>query len=134
MGCSAYLAQQVVVSERSGVAGLALEVEGHLLAVAVGHVAVDAVDGHVELAADEPLREGRVGPVEYVVKGGVPGQSAGLVGPEAEAVVLGRGVKRLVGVRLLGEGIRRGKQSELATEVFNGVVSHELIIVCFVGF
>jgi len=54
------LVEQVLVGDRAGVAGLTLPVVRDLVAVALEHVAVDAVVGDVELAADEPLGEGDV--------------------------------------------------------------------------
>ena len=48
---------QFGVGDRPRVARLALPVEGDPVAESRRHVAVDAVDGHVELAADEPLGE-----------------------------------------------------------------------------
>ena len=71
------------------VAGLALEVDGDAVAVAGLDVAVDAVVGDVELPVDEPLRERRVRPVEGLGGLGGPGQTAGLLGPEAQPVGLG---------------------------------------------
>ena len=64
VGRLGHLALEVGVGDGAGVAGLALEVDGDPVAVAGLDVAVDAVVGDVELAADEPLRERRVVPVE----------------------------------------------------------------------
>ncbi len=47
-------ALQLCVGDGAAVAGLALEVEGHLVAAAIGYVAVHAVVGDVELAALKP--------------------------------------------------------------------------------
>ena len=80
------LALQVGVGDVAGVAGLALEMDRDLVAVAGGHVPVDAVDRDVEAAADEPLREGCIGPVEDGVPGGGPLQVPGLLRPEGQAV------------------------------------------------
>ena len=67
---------------RAGVARLALPVVGHLVAPAGLDVAVEAVVGHVELAADEPLGEGQV-PLADRVATARPGEElAGLAGPE----------------------------------------------------
>ena len=55
------LALQVGVGDGAGVARLALPVDRDLLAVPGLDVPVDAVDGDVELAVGEPLRERRVG-------------------------------------------------------------------------
>jgi len=58
-------------------------VDRDLLAVAGLDMPVDTVIGDVELAAHEPLGEGRVAPVENLVPLGVPVQSLGLFRPEA---------------------------------------------------
>ena len=95
---------QLGVGEAAGVAGLALPVQGHAIAVAREHVPVEAVVGHIELAVGEPPRERRVGPVERLGEGPVPVQFAGAVGPEPEAV----------GARLIVEfGLRDGGRREL---------------------
>ena len=60
VGGPAHLGQQVGIGDGPGVARLALPVEGHPVAPAGLDVAVDAVDGHVERAAHEPLGEGQV--------------------------------------------------------------------------
>ena len=61
------VAVQVGVRDVALLALLAAPVEGDAVAVAGLDVAVDAVVGDVELAADEPLGERRVGPVEHLV-------------------------------------------------------------------
>ena len=58
------LVLELGVGDRAGVAGLALEVDRDPVAQAVLDVPVDAVVGDVELAAHEPPRERRLGPVE----------------------------------------------------------------------
>ena len=67
IGGLAHLALEVGVGDRPGVAGLADPVIGDLVAEAALDVAVDAVVGDVELAADEPLRERQV-PLERRVE------------------------------------------------------------------
>ena len=61
------VAVQVGVRDVALLALLAAPVERHAIAVAGLDVAVDAVVGDVELAADEPLGERRVRPVEHLV-------------------------------------------------------------------
>ncbi len=100
--------QEVGVGDGPGVARLALPMEGHPLAQAGGNVAVDAVDGHVEPAADEPLGEGEV-PLEHVRPRRVPGELLRLGGPEGQGVRRGLGIdSRLragrLGRCLLGAG------------------------------
>ena len=76
VGGPADLALQLGVGDGAGVAGLALEVDGHPVAVAGLDVPVDAVVRRVELAADEPLGERRVVPVEGAGEVGGPGEVA----------------------------------------------------------
>src|SRR5947207_3028228 len=57
VGEALHLGQEVGVGDRPGVAGLALPVEGDLVAPPRVDVAVEAVLRDVERAADEPLRE-----------------------------------------------------------------------------
>ena len=60
VGEALHLGQQLGVGDDPAVARLALPVEGHLVAPPGLDVAVEAVVGHVELAADEPLGEGQL--------------------------------------------------------------------------
>ena len=80
--------QQVAIGDGAGVARLALPVEGHPVAQAGLDVAVDAVDRHVERAADEPLGEGRVAPVQHLRPRRGPREALGLGGPEGQGVRL----------------------------------------------
>ena len=102
--------------------GLADEVQRDLVAAAGLDVAVDAVVGGVELAADVPLREGRVRPVEDLVPLLGPGQPLGLLGPEALAVLGGPvvGVGGEVGV--LREVRGRLEAAVLLEQVRQGLV------------
>ena len=72
------------------VAVLALPVEGDAVAVAGVDVAVEAVGGDVQLAAVEPLRERRVGPVEDLVPGLDPLELLGPDRPPGLGVGVGR--------------------------------------------
>ena len=102
------VAVQVGVRDVALLALLAAPVEGHAVAVAGLDVAVDAVVGDVELAADEPLGERRVGPVEHLVPLLGPVERLGLLGPEALGVLLGPLVDAGVGDdRVRGELARR---------------------------
>ena len=83
------VAVQVGVGDVELLALLTAPVVGDTVAVAGLDVTVDAVVGDVELAADEPLRERRVRPVQDLVPLRVPVQRLGALGPEA-LVVLGR--------------------------------------------
>ena len=98
------------------VARLALPVERDLLAVPGLDVAVDAVVGDVELAADEPLRE-RGLPVEHLPERLRPGQPLRLLGPEPIAVGVGALVPLFRGVGLLGETFRRREAAALGGQV-----------------
>ena len=103
VGGLADVCEQIGVGDVAAVAWLAFPVDGHLVAVSVEDVAVDAVVGDVELAVGEPLGNGGVGPVEYFGERGVPVESASLFGPEAESVLFGGGVE-------LGPGVRRSRE------------------------
>ena len=80
------VAVQVRVRDVALLALLAAPVERDAVAVAGLHVAVEAVVGDVELAADEPLGERRVGLVEHLVPLLGPVQRLGLLGPERPRV------------------------------------------------
>src|SRR5207253_4666475 len=79
---AADLAVEAVIREHAPLARLALPDEGRLVAPRAGQVAVEAVVGDVELAADEPLRERRL-PVEDALEGRHPAQQSGHLAPEA---------------------------------------------------
>jgi hypothetical protein len=116
--------EQPRVGDGAGVAGLALPVEGHLLAVAVGHMPVEAVVGHVELAVDEPPGVGRV-PVE---DGGPllePVELGGLAGPEALAIRGGLVVDLRAGdQRLTLEALGRRERAPLVEQALDRVACH----------
>jgi hypothetical protein len=72
-----------------------------------------AVVRHVQLAADEPLREGQL-PLEGGVEVGVPAeQLAGLAGPEGLVVGGGLVVEGPVGDEGLGDELRRRREAPL---------------------
>ena len=101
----ARLGQELGVGDRPLVARLALPVVGDLVSQPVGHVAVEAVDADVQLAADEPLGERRL-PLERCCHGSIQSIAAPLLGPELlEALVAGR---PLVDGRVVGNG--RGRE------------------------
>ncbi|MBN9620659.1 MAG: AMP-binding protein, partial [Actinobacteria bacterium] len=66
VGRPAHLVLQLRVGDRTGVTRLPFPVVGHLVAVTVLHVPVDAVVGDVQPATHEPLRHRRVRPVEHL--------------------------------------------------------------------
>ena len=82
------VAQEVGVGDVALLALLAAPVEGDAVAVARLDVAVEAVVGDVQLAADEPLRERRVRPVEDLVPLLEPVQLLGLLGPPGLGVLV----------------------------------------------
>ena len=73
---------QLRVRDLAGVTRLALEVEGHPVAVAGLDVPVTRVVRRVQGAVGEPLRERRVAPVEHLGRLGSPGHPLGLLRPE----------------------------------------------------
>ncbi len=121
-----HLGVQVGVRDVAGVAlGLTDEVDRDLVAAPGLDVAVDGVDARVELAVGEPLREGRVAPVERLREGRAPRQvGAGLLGPEA--LVVGSRLLVEVGraVRLRGELGRRREGQSLMDEVLERLFAH----------
>ena len=70
-----HLLGELGVRVGAGVAGFALEVDGHPVPEPVLHVAVQGVVGGVDLAADEPLGERRVGPVQGLGEVLAPGRA-----------------------------------------------------------
>src|SRR3712207_564230 len=113
VGGLADLVLELGVGDGPGVARLALPVVGDLVPVAVLDVPVHAVVGDVELAADEPLGEGRVAPVEDLVPLLGPGEPAALLRPEREAVLRGRVVDVRAGVGVGGELLGRRERPAL---------------------
>ena len=106
------LAEQVGVGEVALLALLAAPVERDALAAAGLDVAVQAVVGDVQLAADEPLVERRVGVVERLVPLLEPVQLARLALPPALPVALRLLVDRRVAEqRVLAEPCRRSNRS-----------------------
>ena len=97
VGRLAHLVLELGVGDVAGVVlRLADPVEGDLVAAAGLDVPVDAVVRRVELAADEPLGERRVVPVEHLVPLLRPVETLGLLAPEgvesASARVVGVGL------------------------------------------
>ena len=78
-----HVGQQLRVRQGAAVTeGFAFPVDRDAVAVAGLDMAVHAVVGHVELAADEPFRERRARPVEHVGERRLPGQPVRLLRPE----------------------------------------------------
>ena len=102
------VAEELGVGDVALLALLAAPVEGHLVALAVLHVAVEAVVGGVDLAAREPLVEGGVRVVERLVPAVEPVERLGLLLPPRDGVLGRLLVDRIVGdQRALGELLRR---------------------------
>ena len=117
-----HLLGQLRVGVGAGVAGLALEVDGHPVPVAGLDVPVQGVVGRVDLAADEPLRERRVGPVQRLGEVLGPAQQlAGLLRPERGTVGVGLGVLGGGDHRVRGELGRRRETAVLLRQVFEGI-------------
>ena len=117
VGSLADLVLQLCVGDIAAIAGLALESNGDLIAETVLHVAVNAVVRNVESAADEPLGEGCVRPVEHLGEGLGPGEVTGLLGPESQAIAVGLVIHLRLRVRLLGELRRRREHPLLVGQV-----------------
>ena len=106
----------------AAVAGFALEVDGHPVPEPVLHVPVQGVVGGVDLAADEPLGEGRVGPVQGLGEVLAPGEHfTGLPGPESGPVGVGLRIIRRGDHRVRGEVFRGSELPVLVGEVLEGV-------------
>ncbi len=111
VGGLVHLVLQLGIGDAAGIADrLTFPVDGDPVAVAGLDVAVHAVVGDVELAADKPLRERRVRPVQYLFERGLPAQPVGLLGPETEPVSLGRVVQVTGGIGV-GCEVRRWRVS-----------------------
>ncbi len=126
VGRTLHLLVEVGVGDVAGVAlGLTDEVDRHLVAAAGRDVAVDGVDARVELAVGEPLREGRVAPVEGLGERGAPREvGPGLLRPEA-LVVGGRLLVEVgLAVRPSGELGRRREGQALVDEVVERLFAH----------
>ncbi len=129
VGGLADLVLELGVGQRAGVVGgLADPVQRHLVAAPGLDVPVDAVVRRVELAADEPLGEGLVVPVEDPVPLLRPVQATGLLLPERQPVVRGCVVRRRGEVGVRGEVGRRLEAALLVHEVGQGLVlvAHDL--------
>ena len=128
VGKRRHLAIEIVVGQRSAIAGLAFPDDRRLVAASAANVPVDAVDRDVQLSADEPLRVRRL-PVEHLVPRPRPFELAGELCPEAFRIAFGLGVDRFVaGVRLRRECGRRRESTVFFEEigVFGGVLlGHE---------
>ena len=108
---------EIVVGQRSTIAGLAFPDDRRLVAASAPNVPVDAVDRDVQLSADEPFRVRRL-PVEDLVPRPRPFELAGELGPEAFRIAFGLGVDRFVaGVRLRRECRRRLESTVFFEEI-----------------
>ena len=123
VGRLAHLVLELAVGDRPRVARLALEVDRHLIAVPVGHVAVQAVHRRVQRPADEPLRERRV-PLQRLRPARVPVQPVRLTFPKRQPV----GRRRVVRVRAdvcgRGEFGTRLETTLLVEQIRQGFVRH----------
>jgi len=119
-----HLVEQLLIGDDSGVTGLALPVEGNLVAAAGEDMTVETVVRHVQLSAEEPLRVREV-PLADTVPVPAPGDEfRRLTRPErfvvlvALVVQLGPGYQRVL--------LERSRRRELA------VLEHQ-VIDCLVG-
>ena len=119
------LVLQLAVGDVAGVAlGLADEVEGHPVAVALLDVPVDAVVRRVEASADEPLGEWSVAPVEDLVERLGPADPLSLLGPEGEPVVGSLVISVRLQVRVLGQVGRWIEVAVLVGQIADRVGAH----------
>ena len=120
---SLYLVEQIGVGQHAAVAGLALPVEGDLVAPTGLDMPVEAVVAHVELPADEPLGVRQLPLTDRVPLSGPRHQVGRLTRPEALIVLVGLVVQRRVGHKRLT--LEVGGRRELAVlqhQVVDGVV------------
>ncbi len=119
VGGLAALPHEIRVGERARVARLADPVVGHAVTKAAFDMAVDAVVRHVELAAGEPRRVGKV-PLEGLAERREPGQPLlGLPLPEADVVRVRLRVEGSGGIGLGGEARVGRKRPRLGKEVLD---------------
>ena len=110
-------AVQIEVGQRAAIAGLAFPDERGLVAPRPAHVAIEAVDAGVQLAADEPLRMRRL-PVEHACPRARPFELAGTASPRTlrdRDRLRRRRCRR--GRRRVRESRRRGKGAVFAEEI-----------------
>ena len=124
IGGLAHLVLELGVGDVAGVAdGLAHPVDRQPIAVARLDVTVHAVVRDIEFAADEPLGERRLRPVQHLGERRLPRQPVGLFLPERQPVFLGltvqlggrvgvRGELRRRRIRGRGFGVRLGHKCE----------------------
>ena len=123
VGGLADLVLQLGVRHRAGVVvGLAHPVQRDPVTEAVLDVPVEAVVRRVDGAADEPLRERRVRPVQHLVPLGVPVQPLGLLGPERLAVRVGPRVRLFLDVGVRRELVGRLEAPVLLEQVGQGLL------------
>ena len=124
IGSLGNLALELRVCDVTTIAELALESNGDLISVAGLDVAIDAVVGDIEPAADEPLGKWCIGPVENVGERGLPVEAAGLLCPEGQAI-LRRGGVGISGDIGLGRELRaRQELAVLTLKAGKGVSAH----------
>ena len=127
IGELADLAQQVAIGVHLPVPRLALPDDGRLVPPPVLHMAVDAVVRHIQLAADEPLRERRPAPVQHRVPLPEPVQLLREPGPESLRVGSGLGVNVWIGHVGVRYKVRRRRKASLLLKQCvdaSGVLDH----------
>ncbi len=114
------LAVEIPVGEHPRVARLAFPDDGGLGLARGGHVAIETVVGHVQLAAHEPLGVGRL-PLHHRLPGLEPVELLGEALPEAGRILSRLLVhRRALDVGVLDELLRRRKPPLLFQESFDG--------------
>ena len=128
VGCLLDVAVQVGVGDVLGVTGLADEVDRDLVTFARLDVAVDTVVRRVQLAADEPLGERSVAPVEGLAEVLAPRQvRPRLLGPEGLVVLGGLVVERRLAIGLRSELPTRRELAVFVGQVLKGLVGHSIL-------
>ena len=107
VGRLGHLVLELGVGQVAVIAGLADPVDRDPVTLARIDMAIHTVVGDVEFAADEPLGERGIRPVENLIEIGVPVEAAGLLGPELEPVGVGAIVEFGGRVGLRGELVGR---------------------------
>jgi len=87
--------QQLLIGERSRIAGLAFPQDGCLVLAPGGYVPIQTVVRNIQLAADEPLGKWQL-PIQHSIPGLEPAEFRGYVRPKFLGLLLGFFVDALI--------------------------------------